>query len=81
LDLNNGLTQILSYWANTYLYGVDCTSQENTEGIDYFLGAGAIPPNLNKYNVYTITPIAPLAIFKGATGVQRRWILSNIWTH
>ena len=31
--------------------------------------------------VHKITPIAPLTKFKGATGVQWRWILSNIWTH
>jgi RHS repeat-associated protein len=38
LDLNSGLTQVLADGTNTYLYGVNRISQENAEGVDYFLG-------------------------------------------
>lgn len=38
LDMNAGLTQVLADETNTYLYGVDRISQENAQGVDYFLG-------------------------------------------
>jgi RHS repeat-associated protein len=38
LDINAGLTQVLADGTNTFLYGVDRISQENAQGVDYFLG-------------------------------------------
>jgi RHS repeat-associated protein len=40
MDLNNGLTQVLSDSRSTYLYGVGRIAQEGTGGIQYFLGDG-----------------------------------------
>jgi RHS repeat-associated protein len=38
VDLNAGLSQVLSDGTSTYLYGVDRIAQQNTGGMQYFLG-------------------------------------------
>ena len=38
LDLNAGLSQVLTDGTNTYLYGVGRIAQESTNGVQYFLG-------------------------------------------
>jgi len=38
LDMNAGLTQVLNDGTSTYLYGVGRISQENDDGVNYFLG-------------------------------------------
>ncbi len=38
LDLNAGLTQVLSDGANTYLYGAGRIAQQSAAGKEYFLG-------------------------------------------
>ena len=37
VDLNAGLSQVLSDGTNTYLYGVERIAQESTNGVQYFL--------------------------------------------
>jgi hypothetical protein len=37
LDLNGGLTQVLSDGSNTYLYGLGRIAQQSTSGKGYFL--------------------------------------------
>ena len=37
LDLNAGLSQVLSDGTNTYLYGVGRIAQESTNGVQYFM--------------------------------------------
>jgi len=37
LDLNSGLTQVLSDGSNTYLYGLGRIAQQSASGKEYFL--------------------------------------------
>jgi YD repeat-containing protein len=57
LDLNAGLTQVLSDGTNTYLYGLDLVAQQNGADTEYFLGdaLGSVRQLTNSIGDVTLT--------------------------
>jgi hypothetical protein len=72
MDLNNGLTQVLSDSRSTYLYGVGRIAQDGTGGMHYFLtdGLGSVRQLVDEDSLLLVKGYEPFGKVLAARGAE-----------